>query len=423
MTRTGCDGADTLFAAMPHTKTGSRRRRRRRIAVISTSRADYGPLYWVLRGLQGSRSASLQLILMGSHFSRAHGSTYRTVRRDGFVPAAEIRAVPSADTPKAIARSIGRTTIALADAFERLRPDLVVILGDRYELLSVGAAATIFRLPIVHLHGGESTEGAIDEDIRHAITKLSHLHLVAAAPYAARVAAMGEERWRIRTVGAPGIDHLERTQLPTVDSVLAAIGFRTDPARPLFLVTHHPVTRRAGATRAEAQAIARALSSFDARIVVTAPNADQEHQVLVKELRAMRTDGATVRFVASLGSPAYLSLLRSADVIVGNSSSGLLEAPSFGTPVVNVGPRQRGRLRAANVIDAEPDARAIRKAITTALGSAFRRRARKAVNPYGRPGASERIVKILLTVPLGTRLLEKRVSRGQVRQAPEPIRR
>jgi UDP-hydrolysing UDP-N-acetyl-D-glucosamine 2-epimerase len=379
--------------------------------VISTSRADYGLLYWVLRGLAASPRASLQLILMGSHFSVAHGSTHRAARADGFDVAAEIRAVPRGDSERAIARSIGEATIALADAFARLRPELVVVLGDRYELLAVGAAATIFRLPIAHLNGGETTEGAIDEAVRHAVTKLSHLHLVAARPQARRVAALGEERWRIRVVGAPGLDHLTRTKLPPAAEVLRDVGLPADD-RPLFLVTQHPVTLRRGASRAEARALARAISSFDARVLVTASNADPEYRAIAAELRAISARRPTIRFAPNLGTAAYWSLLRAADAVIGNSSSGLLEAPSFGTPVVNVGDRQRGRLRAANVIDVGPTAVAIRAGITRALTPAFRRAARRARNPYGGPGASDRITRILTTEPLGPRLLEKREPRA-----------
>jgi len=380
----------------------------RRIAVVSTSRADYGLLHWVLRGIARSPRAKLQLILMGSHFSPGHGSTHRAVRADGFRPAAEIRVVPRGDSDRAIARSIGRATVAVADAFARLRPDLVVVLGDRYELLAVGAAATIFRIPIAHLHGGESTEGAIDEVVRHALTKLSHLHLVATRSHAARVVSMGEERWRIRVVGAPGLDHLTRTRLPPAREVLAAAGLPADDGRPLLVVTHHPTTLRPGTSGSEAKAIARALATFDARILVTAPNADPEYRSIARALRSADGRRGSVRFVANLGTAAYWSLLRAADVVVGNSSSGLLEAPSFGTPVVNVGDRQRGRPRGANVIDVPPTAARIRAGIAKALSPGFRRTARRAVNPYGGPGASDRIVRILTAEPLGPRLLRKR---------------
>jgi len=376
---------------------------RRRIAVVTTSRADYGLLYWVLRELERDPRVRLQLVVTGMHFSREHGSTYRRIRADGFVPAAEVRVDVGAGTEEDIARSTGRMT------FARLRPELVVVLGDRYELLPVASVATLFRVPIAHLHGGEATEGLIDEAVRHAVTKLSHLHLVAARPYAERVRAMGEEPWRIRVVGTPGLDHLRRTPLPPLAETLARIGLPIHDRRPLVLVTYHPVTLQAGQAARQARALARALAAVPARVVVTAPNADPEYRPIIRALSTLTRSRSEVRFVADLGSAGYLSLLKHADVMVGNSSSGLTEAPSFGLPVVNVGDRQRGRLRAANVIDVEPTAASIGRGVRRALSPAFRRRARAAKNPYGGPGASVRIAKLLASVPLDERLLTKRL--------------
>lgn len=382
---------------------------RRRIAVVTTSRADYGLLYWVLRELERDPRVRLQLVVTGMHFSREHGSTYRRIRADGFVPAAEVRVDVGAGTEEDIARSTGRMTSGLARAFARLRPELVVVLGDRYELLPVASVATLFRVPIAHLHGGEATEGLIDEAVRHAVTKLSHLHLVAARPYAERVRAMGEEPWRIRVVGTPGLDHLRRTPLPPLAETLARIGLPIHDRRPLVLVTYHPVTLQAGQAARQARALARALAAVPARVVVTAPNADPEYRPIIRALSTLTRSRSEVRFVADLGSAGYLSLLKHADVMVGNSSSGLTEAPSFGLPVVNVGDRQRGRLRAANVIDVEPTAASIGRGVRRALSPAFRRRARAAKNPYGGPGASVRIAKLLASVPLDERLLTKRL--------------
>jgi UDP-N-acetylglucosamine 2-epimerase (non-hydrolysing) len=373
---------------------------RRRIAVVTTSRADYGLLYWVLRELQRDRRVRLQLIVTGMHFSPEHGSTYRRIRADGFVPAAEVRVDVGAGTEEDIARSTGRITAGVASAFARLRPELVVVLGDRYELLPVATVATLFRVPIAHLHGGEATEGLIDEAVRHAVTKLSHLHLVAARAYGERVRALGEEPWRIHVVGSPGLDHLRRTTLPPLAKTLAAIGLAIDDPRPLVLVTYHPVTLQPGQAVRQAGALARALAAIPARVVVTAPNADPEYRPVIRVLATLNGSRSEVRSVADLGSAAYLSLLKHADVMVGNSSSGLTEAPSLGLPVVNVGDRQRGRLRAANVIDVEPNAASIGRGIRRALSPAFRRQARGAKNPYGGPGASARIAELLATVPL-----------------------
>jgi UDP-hydrolysing UDP-N-acetyl-D-glucosamine 2-epimerase len=343
---------------------------------------------------------------MGGHFSREQGSTYRAVRADGFVPSAIIRTAPRGDDDLAIASSIGRSVMALGRAFADLRPDLVVVLGDRYELLAVSAAATAFRIPIAHLHGGEATGAVIDDSVRNAVTKLSHLHLVAANAYGDRVARLGEARWRIRVVGAPGLDHLTTLQLPPAAEVLTALGVPDDD-RPLLVVTQHPVTLRPGESATEARALARALARSRVRVVVTGTNTDHEGRAIRTALRRAASPTASVSFAANLGTAAYWSLLRGADVVVGNSSSGLVEAPSFGIPTVNIGDRQRGRLRASSVIDVPADAAAIRRSIARALTPRFRALARRTRNPYGGPGASERIVEILVREPLDRRLLEK----------------
>jgi UDP-hydrolysing UDP-N-acetyl-D-glucosamine 2-epimerase len=383
------------------------RMRPRRLCVVTTSRADYGLLYWILRDLRGNPRVRLQLVVTGMHFSARHGRTYQDIRADGFKPAAEVRETVRSDSDRAVAEAIGRITIGTSRALARLRPDLIVILGDRYELLAVAAAATAFRIPVAHLHGGEATEGLIDEPVRNAITKLSHLHLVAAKPYGKRVVSMGEEPWRVRVVGSPGLDHLRRSTLPNGEDVLAEIGAGPAGLRPLFMVTLHPETLSRATSRRHARELVRALATFRARIVVTATNADQEHVSIFRELKKLDRSTNAVKFVSNLGSARYLAILREADVLVGNSSSGLTEAPSFGTPVVNIGDRQKGRLRAANVIDVPASAPQIRSAIRRALTPAFRRRARRARNPYGEPGASSRIAKILSTVRIDERLLRK----------------
>jgi UDP-hydrolysing UDP-N-acetyl-D-glucosamine 2-epimerase len=380
--------------------------RKRRIAVVSTGRADYGPLSAVLGRLARRPDVTLQLILMGGHFTRQQGSTHRAVRADGFVVSASIRTAPRGDDDLAIASSIGRSVTALGRAFGDLRPDLVVVLGDRYELLAVGVAATTFRIPIAHLHGGEATGAVIDDAVRNAVTKLSHLHLVAAKAYGDRVARLGEARWRIRVVGAPGLDQLTTLPLPPPAEVLRRLGVPDDD-RPLLLVTQHPVTLRPGESAAAAQALARALSRSRVRVVVTGTNTDHESRAVRTALRHAASSTASVSYAPSLGTAAYWSVLRAADAVVGNSSSGLLEAPSFGIPTVNIGDRQRGRLRASSVIDVQASAAAIQRGITRALTPRFRARARRTRNPYGGAGASDRIVEILAREPLDRRLLEK----------------
>ncbi len=377
--------------------------------MVTTSRADYGHLYWVLKALESDPRVTLQLVVAGSHFSKRHGSSYRRIIADGFRPAAVVRTTVVADTDAAAAAAVGRLTIGLGNVFADLRPDLMVILGDRYELLGAAAVATVFRVPIAHLHGGESTAGAIDDNVRHALSKLSHVHLVAAKPYAARLRRMGEERRRIYVVGAPGLDHLRRTRLPNSDAVMETLRIPVADPRPLLLVTFHPATLHRGTAGRDATALARALATLPARIVVTAPGADPEYRSVVAALRRRAHRGSTVRFVADLGTAAYWSLMAVADAVVGNSSSGIIEAPSFGTPVVNIGDRQDGRLRAANVIDVPLAADAIARGLRRALTPTFRRRARRAKNPYGGPGASDRIATLLATLPLDERLRQKRI--------------
>ncbi len=343
--------------------------------MVTTSRADYGHLYWVLKALESDPRVTLQLVVAGSHFSKRHGSSYRRIIADGFRPAAVVRTTVVADTDAAAAAAVGRLTIGLGNVFADLRPDLMVILGDRYELLGAAAVATVFRVPIAHLHGGESTAGAI----------------------------------RIYVVGAPGLDHLRRTRLPNSDAVMETLRIPVADPRPLLLVTSHPATLHRGTAGRDATALARALATLPARIVVTAPGADPEYRSVVAALRRRAHRGSTVRFVADLGTAAYWSLMAVADAVVGNSSSGIIEAPSFGTPVVNIGDRQDGRLRAANVIDVPLAADAIARGLRRALTPTFRRRARRAKNPYGGPGASDRIATLLATLPLDERLRQKRI--------------
>jgi UDP-hydrolysing UDP-N-acetyl-D-glucosamine 2-epimerase len=374
--------------------------------VVTTSRADYGLWYWVLRELERDERVTLQLVVGGAHFSVRHGLTYRRVRADGFGQIAEIRAAPRGDSDESIALATGRLTEGVARALGRLRPDIVAVLGDRHELLGVAAAVAAFRLPLVHLMGGDVTAGAVDDAVRNAITKLSHFHLVAAADHARRLLAMGEEPWRIRVVGSPALDHLSASVEPW-SKVLAELGVPDPDARPLLLVTLHPTTLLPGSAARETEALFDALSGIAARIVITSPNADQEHEAIRRRIRRFRSKGSVVRAVADLGSARYWSLMRAADAMVGNSSSGLIEAPALGLPVVNIGDRQRGRLRAGNVIDVAPNARAIREGIRRALDPAFARAARKCRSPYGPPGASRRIARVLATLPLTQRLLDK----------------
>jgi UDP-hydrolysing UDP-N-acetyl-D-glucosamine 2-epimerase len=295
--------------------------------------------------------------------------------------------------------------VGFAAEFARRRPDLLVVLGDRYEMLSAAVAALPFALPVAHLHGGEVTEGAIDEQIRHAITKLAHLHFVAAEAYAARVRQLGEEPWRVHCCGAPGLDRLSAGALSREE-----IGERLGHplGRPTLLVTFHPETLAVADVPRQAEELIAALERFDGQIIVTAPGADTAYRAISAAFERLGQRRRLTTLDATLGDDVYISVLREADVMIGNSSSGLIEAPSVGLPVVNVGDRQRGRLRAANVIDVDHDRAAIAGAIRRALDPAFRRALAGLANPYGDGRAAPRIARVLREVELGPRLTRKR---------------
>ena len=385
------------------------KRRPRRIAVVTGTRAEYGLLSPILRLILSARSLRLQLLVTGKHLLPAFGRTVREIEADGFPIAARIPSGLSSDSEAAVSASMARITAGCARAFARLEPDLLLLLGDRYEVLAAAAAAVPFRLPIAHIHGGESTEGAIDEQIRHSVTKLSHLHFTATAAFRRRVIQMGEDPRRVFAFGAPGLDDVRTAASLGRDELARGLGLPL--SRPWGVMTYHPATLSARTASRESAAMIGAMSAVPGVVwACTLPNADPDSLAIVRNLRAAaRRDPDRFRVFSSLGRTRYLSLLRHAAVMAGNSSSGLLEAPSFGLPAVNVGDRQDGRLRAANVIDVRrTEAGAIAAALRRALSPAFRGRLRSLQNPYAGRDACRRIVETLKRPPLGKDLLKKR---------------
>src|SRR6266850_1921802 len=379
----------------------------RRIEAVTVSRSDYGHLRPVLEGIRRAPDLELVLFVAGMHLDANFGSTAREIEADGFVIAERIAMLEPGDSPEAIATSTGRGVEGFARAFARRRPDLVVVLGDRFEMLAAAVAALPFALPVAHIHGGEVSEGAMDNQIRHAITKLAHLHFASAEPHARRIAAMGEEPWRIHTVGAPGLDRLATTEPLSRAALARELGL--PEAGPWLLVTFHPVTLEYRDTAAHIDELLAAIEKTDGFIVITYPNADTSGRLIVERIEEFAgRHPRRCRLARSLGERLYLSLLGHADLMIGNSSSGLIEAPSFGLPVVNVGARQRGRLRGANVIDVEPSREDILRGIEAAQAPAFRARARAAANPYGDGRAAPRIVEVLRAIPIDARLVQKR---------------
>ena len=375
----------------------------RTIAVVTGSRADYGLQYWLIRALHESPRLTLQLIVTGSHLSESFGRTVEQIRADGFPIAAEVPMIAADDSDWAMARSTGDGVIGMADALKRLTPDLAVVPGDRFEILAAATAAMLMSIPVAHVHGGEVTEGAIDESIRHAVSKMSALHFVSAEPYRQRLIRMGEDPARVIVVGAPGLDHFTRTPLPTRHALMTAVGL--DAARPFLLVTYHPATR---GDASPADAVRQLLTALDRcpdqQILITKANADAGGRTINAELDSYAAaQRGRVALVASLGTPRYLAAVTHASALIGNSSSALIEAPATNTPTVNIGPRQQGRLRAASVIDCAEHANAIVAAIETVLEPGFRDRTANTNPPYGRPAdAAGRMMAALSSVDLDT---------------------
>jgi len=367
----------------------------RRIAVVTGSRADYGLLYWVMKGIQEDAALDLRLLVTGMHLSPEFGYTCREIEADGFTVDAKVETLLSSDTAVGIAKSIGLGCIGFADAFAAMAPDLVLLLGDRFESFAAAQAAMVARLPIAHIHGGEATEGLIDEAIRHAITKMSHLHFVSAEAFRSRVIQLGESPERVFVVGAPGLDHIRRTKLMPANEIRKRLDLSR--GRRLIVVTYHPVTLSSSPPARQLGELLTALDAFpDVQIVFTYPNADTSGREIIAALEAYsRRRRDDVRLAVSLGQRKYLSLVKCADIVVGNSSSGLIEVPSFGKPTVNIGDRQKGRLRATSVIDCAEERGAIEEAIRTGLGEKFAGLAKRTVNPYGDGRTAPRIVREL----------------------------
>jgi UDP-hydrolysing UDP-N-acetyl-D-glucosamine 2-epimerase len=377
----------------------------RTVAAVTTSRADYSHLFWVLRELDASPQIQLRLIVAGAHLSPAFGMTVRQIESDGFVVDSRIECLLSSDTDVGMAKTIGAATLGLADVLGDMRPDLLLLIADRYEMLAPAAAALALRIPVAHIEGGEVSEGAIDHAVRNALTAMSHVHLTPTETAAQRVVEMGEEAWRVHRVGAPSLDHLQRSAIPDRDAIEKELGVLLDPAQ--VVVATHPVTLARDTTR-EADALFEALAQINRPVVFCFPNSDAGGHDLIERSTAFCAGQADAHLFVNLDPVLYWGVLRHAAVLVGNSSSGIMEAPALELPVVNIGMRQQGRERAANVIDVEATTSAIRAGLDRALDDEFRPSLAGMDNPYGDGTAAAQIVRILETVPLGEELLLKR---------------
>jgi UDP-hydrolysing UDP-N-acetyl-D-glucosamine 2-epimerase len=380
---------------------------KRSIAVVTTSRADYSHLYWLLKELSSRPQIDLRLIAFGPHLSPEFGHTITEIQRDGFPVDERIECLLSSDSDIGMAKTIGVATLSLADALGRLRPDLLVIIADRYEMLAPAAVALALRIPIAHIEGGDVTEGAIDDAVRNALTKMSHLHFTTTETARRRVLAMGEEAWRVHAVGSLSLDHLRRSRIAARDELETALGVTL--AGPLIVCTYHPVTLAMN-DASDAEAVFAALAELPHPILFCYPNADAGSRALVRRIQAFCAANRAARLFVNLPHTTYLSLLGQAALFIGNSSSGIMETPSFRLPTVNIGARQRGRERAANVLDAPADTVVIRQQVERALAPEFVASLTKMTSPYGDGYAAERIADVLARAPLGSDLLIKRAA-------------
>lgn len=362
------------------------------IAVFTGTRAEYGLLYWLMKDIQADSDFELKIIASGAHLSSEFGLTWHQIEADGFTIDESIEMLLSSDTSSGVVKSLGVALLGLADAYNRLKPDYVVILGDRYEALAAAEAAMLMRIPVVHLHGGEVTEGAYDDAIRHAITKLSYLHFTATENYRQRVIQLGEAPERVFNVGTIGNEHLHRTKLITLDEMQKSLSF---PLRkPFFLVTYHPVTLADEPAKESFQELLSALNEFpEYQVVLTYPNADDGGRKIIPCLEAFaRRQPERVLAITSLGQQRYLSCIKLASAVIGNSSSGISEVPSLRVPTVNIGQRQKGRLAASSVINCQPFkdsiVSAIQKALQPMSDDSFN-------NPYGEGVVGKKILDIL----------------------------
>ncbi len=379
-------------------------RAKRRIGVVTTSRADYSHLYWPLRELNAHADVELGVFVVGPHLSPEFGLTVREIERDGFPIKARIECLLSSDSDTGMAKTIGIAIIGLADAFAAWRPDLLLLIADRYEMLAPASAALAMRIPIAHIEGGEISQGAIDDHVRNALTKLAHVHFTSTDMARRRVIAMGEEPWRVHRAGAPSLDHLRRSQLLDRAQLEKRLGMEF--AQPTILAAWHPVTILHD-TNAEADAFYAAMERAQGQLIFVYPNTDAGSYSLIERTKALAARRPATYVFVNLDAVTYWSLLGQVDVMVGNSSSGIMEAASFGLPVVNVGMRQQGRERAANVIDAAADTSRISDAISTAMDTNFRTPLWGMENPYGRGTASETIARVLASVTLDTLLIKQ----------------
>lgn len=378
----------------------------KKICVVTGTRAEYGLLRWVIEGISQSTKLELQLLVTGMHLSPEFGMTVDAIQADGYIINRKVEMLLSSDTTVGVTKSMGLGMIGFADALAELKPDLMLILGDRYEIFAAAASAMIARIPIAHLHGGEATEGLTDEPIRHCISKMSHLHFVAAEEYRRRVIQLGEQPEVVFNVGGVGVDNILHLKLLSRNELEAALNFKFKKRN--LMITFHPVTLEYRTSARQMNELLAALAKLtDTGLIFTMPNADTDGRVMFDQINSFCAENSHARVYTSLGQLLYFSCIQYVDGVVGNSSSGLAEVPSFKKGTINIGDRQRGRLKASSVIDCDPDQVSICKALKTLYSPDFQAQLYEVKNPYGNGGACQAIVQLLESQSLDN-VLKKR---------------
>jgi GDP/UDP-N,N'-diacetylbacillosamine 2-epimerase (hydrolysing) len=378
----------------------------RKICVVTGTRAEYGLLRGVIMGISNSLKLEFQLIATGMHLSPEFGLTYLEIEKDGFFIDRKVEMLLSSDTSVSIAKSMGLGMIGFADVLSELKPDLLLVLGDRYEIFAAVSAAMLARIPVAHLNGGETTEGAFDESIRHSITKMSHLHFVAAEEYRKRVIQLGEHPERVFMVGGLGVDSIFNLKLLVRDELEASLDMKF--GNKSLMITFHPVTLEHGTSALQMGELLKALEKLtDTNLIFTMPNSDTDGRVLFKMIEEFVGKHPHAKAFTSLGQLRYLSCIKYVDGVVGNSSSGLAEVPSFKKGTINIGDRQKGRLKANSVINCAPKKISISNAISLLYSSEFQKKLSTVKNPYGSHGASEAIINIIENITLDGILKKK----------------
>lgn len=371
----------------------------RKICVVTGTRAEYGLLRWVMEGIREAPELELQVIATGMHLSPEFGLTYREIEKNGFRIDRKVEMLLSSDTSVGLAKSMGIGLIGFGEVLQQLQPDMMLVLGDRFEIFSAVTAAMVARIPVAHLHGGEASEGSIDEPIRHSITKMSHLHFVATDEYRKRVIQLGEHPDRVFTVGGLGIDNIKKLSLLDRSALQVSLDFELGLKN--LLITFHPVTLEDKTSAKQMMDLLSALDELeDTNFIFTLTNADTDGRVIIEMINEYVASHSNARAYTSLGQLRYLSCIEHVDGVLGNSSSGLLEVPSFAKGTINIGDRQRGRIKAESVIDCSPDRESIAVALKKLYSKEFQLILKTVQNPYGEGGASDRVVKALREIPL-----------------------